>query len=61
MQARTVTRIRCLFCIVLSVVFLGTLAHAAGKDEKAGSYYSKAQILLNCYKKVVYHVMALLV
>jgi len=44
MQTRTVTWVRCLLCIVLSVVFLGTMAHAAGKDEKGGGYYSEAQI-----------------
>ena len=44
MQTRTLTWVRCILCIELSVVFLGTLVRAEGKKVKGAGYYSEAQI-----------------
>ncbi|MDP6356489.1 MAG: DUF6288 domain-containing protein, partial [Planctomycetota bacterium] len=44
MQTRTLTWVRCILCIELSVVFLGTLVRAEGKKVKGDGYYSEAQI-----------------
>ena len=44
MQTGTVAWVRCLLCTALSVVSVGTLAFAEGKDAGGGGYYSEPQV-----------------